>query len=112
MAFTCAFCGSTKKPRGREHVFPDWLNTIGLDLAPVEYHVGRLNRVPRRWTGTPFSATVRAVCDECNHGWMSSLEGSAKPILTPLIHGEVQELPPDVQQLVAAWCFKTALVAM
>jgi hypothetical protein len=112
MPFTCAFCGSTKRPRGREHVLPDWLSTIGLDLLQVEYHVGRLNQVPRKWTSTPFTATVRAVCDDCNHGWMSGLEGAAKPILTPLILGEARDLSADDQRLIAAWTFKTALVAM
>lgn len=112
MPFTCAFCGSTKRPRGREHVLPDWLSTIGLDLSQVEYHVGWLNRVPRRWTSTPFTATVRAVCDDCNHGWMSGLEGAAKPILTPLILGETKDLSADDQRLIATWAFKTALVSM
>jgi hypothetical protein len=112
MPFTCAFCGSTKRPRGREHVLAGWLSTIGLDDSPVEYHVGRLNRVARRWTSSPFTATVRAVCDDCNHGWMSSLEGVAKPVLTPLIHGESRDLSADDQRLIAVWAFKTALVAM
>lgn len=112
MPFTCSFCGSTKRPRGREHVLADWLTTIGLDDSPVEYHVGRLNRVPRRWTSSPFTATVRAVCDDCNHGWMSQLESIAKPILTPLIHGEARELSRDDQRLITVWAFKTALVAL
>ncbi len=112
MPFTCAFCGSTKRPRGKEHVFADWLSTIGLDESPVEYHVGRLNRVARRWTSSPFTATVGAVCDDCNHGWMSQLEGDAKPVLTPLILGEARELSADDQRLIAVWAFKTALVAM
>ena len=112
MPFTCAFCGSTKRPRGKEHVLPDWLSTIGLDLSPVEYHVGPLNRVARRWTSSPFTATVGAVCDDCNHGWMSRLERSAKPILTPLIHGEARQVPDDDQRVIAARAFKTALVSM
>lgn len=110
--FTCAFCGSTKKPRGREHVLPDWLNNIGLEPQRVEYHVGWLNRVPRRWTSTPFTATVRAVCDDCNHGWMSGLEGAVKPILTPLILGEDRDLSADDERLISAWTFKTALVSL
>lgn len=112
MPFTCAFCGSTKRPRGREHVFPDWLNSIGLEADRVEIHTGRLNRVARRWTTEGFTATVRAVCDDCNHGWLSQLEGTARPALTPLILGQPRELSIDDQRLIGAWACKTALVAM
>jgi hypothetical protein len=112
MPFACAFCGSTKRPRGREHVFADWLNSIGLESGQVEIHTGRLNRVARRWTTEGFTATVRAVCDDCNHGWLSQLEGAAKPVLTPLILGQSTELSVDDQRLIAVWAFKTALVAM
>jgi hypothetical protein len=112
MPLACAFCGSTKRPRGREHVFPDWLNSIGLEAVQVETHTGWLNRVPRRWTTEGFTATVRAVCDDCNHGWLSQLEAVAKPVLTPLILGQSRELSIDDQRLLAAWACKTALVAM
>src|SRR5580704_5439600 len=99
MPFACAFCGSDKRPRGREHVFADWLNSIGLDADQVEVHTGWLNRVARRWTTEGFTATVRAVCDDCNHGWLSQLEGAAKPVLTPLILGQPRELSADDQRL-------------
>jgi hypothetical protein len=112
MPFVCAFCGSPKRPRGREHVFADWLNSIGLEAGQVEVHTGRLNRVARRWTTEGFTATVRAVCDSCNHGWLSRLEAAAKPVLTPLILGQSVELSVDDQRLIAAWACKTALVAM
>ncbi len=112
MPFVCAFCGSTKRPRGREHVFAAWLNSIGLESGQVEIHSGRLNRVARRWTTQGFTATVRAVCDDCNHGWLSHLEGAAKPVLTPLILGEPADLSVEDQRLIAAWVCKTALAAM
>jgi hypothetical protein len=112
MAFACAFCGSTTRPRGREHVFPDWLTTIGLESSPVEYYVGWLNRTPRRWTSAPFTARVRAVCDTCNNGWMSELENAARLVLTSLILGESPELSADDQRLIAAWACKTAFVSL
>ena len=112
MPFACAFCRSTQRPRGREHVFADWLNSIGLESGQVEIHTGRLNRVARRWTTEGFTATVRAVCDDCNHGWLSQLERAAKPVLTPLILGQPTELSTEDQRLTAVWVFKTALAAM
>ena len=108
MPFACAFCGSTKRPRGREHVFADWLNSIGFEAGQVEVHTGWLNRVARRWTTEGFTATVRAVCDGCNHGWLSQLEGGAKPVLTPFILGQSRELSADDERLIVAGACKTA----
>jgi hypothetical protein len=107
----CVFCGSTSNLT-REHVLPDWLKDVGLDLTPSLHQSGPLNRVPRQWSSTPFNTTVKLVCATCNNGWLSSLEGSAGPVLTPLICGESRRLPYDDQALIAAWTCKTALVSL
>jgi hypothetical protein len=52
------------------------------------------------------------VCATCNNGWLSALEGAAKPILTPLIRGESRRLPNDDQALIVTWTCKTALVSL
>ena len=52
------------------------------------------------------------VCSTCNNGWLSQLEGTAKPVITPLIRGEPRRLPYDDQALIAAWTSKTALVSL
>ncbi|XVV39325.1 hypothetical protein ACQPXT_40500 [Streptomyces sp. CA-100214] len=57
-----------------------------------------------------FTAQVKAVCGLCNSGWMSSLEGQVKPYLLPMIKGEIVELPPKAQELLATWTLKTALM--
>ena len=54
--------------------------------------------------------TVKHVCRDCNNGWMSELEGCAKPILTPLIFGAASVLDGQDQITVACWAFKTAVV--
>jgi hypothetical protein len=61
-----------------------WPNSVGLKADQVEVHTGWLNRVARRWTTEGFNATIRAVCEDCNHGWASQLERAGKPVLTPL----------------------------
>jgi hypothetical protein len=110
-ARSCVFCGATSNLT-REHVLPDWLTEIGLDLASSEHQFGRLNRVPRQWSSRPFTTKVKMVCATCNNGWLSVLEGAAKPVLKPLIRGESRRLHDDDQALIAAWTCKTALVSL
>ena len=80
VARQCAFCGS-ESDLTREHVLPDWLTEIGLELEPSIHHVGPINPLPREWTSKPFRTTVKMVCGTCNSGWLSDREGAAKPIL-------------------------------
>lgn len=61
MSRQCVFCGS-ESDLTREHVLPDWLTEIGLDLESSLHHVGPLNRLPRQWTAKPFRTTVKMVC--------------------------------------------------
>ena len=111
MARQCAFCGSSSGLT-REHVLPDWLTAIGLDPEPSIHQSGPLNRLPHQWSAKPFTTTVRMVCAKCNNGWLSELEGAAKPIIAPLIRGEARCLPYEDQALIAAWTCKTALVSL
>jgi hypothetical protein len=83
-----------------------------LDLEPSIHHAGPLNQVPREWSAKPFRTTARMVCSTCNSGWLSQIEGTAKPVITPLILGEPRRLPDDDQALIAAWTCKTALVSL
>lgn len=48
-----------------------WLNQIGRDIG----------------TRPPYRQRIRDVCLQCNSGWMSRLENTAKRVLTPLILG-------------------------
>lgn len=112
MTPTCSFCGSTERPRGKEHVFPAWLRTTGLPTPLSELGNGRINRLPRTWPGKPFTTTVGGVCDACNHGWLSQMEELTKPVLVSLIKGISCQLSPSEQAIVACWAWKTALVSM
>lgn len=111
LARQCVFCGSTSD-LSREHVLPDWLTQIGLDLEPSIHQAGPLNTVPRQWSSKPFTTTVRMVCANCNNGWLSQLEATARPVIAPLIRGESRRLPFDDQAVIAAWTCKTALVSL
>lgn len=55
---------------------------------------------------------LKVVCEKCNNGWMSRLEDKiAKPVLTPLIGGEVNiPIPQSSADSIAAFAFKTAII--
>jgi hypothetical protein len=62
------------------------------------------------WNSLDFKASV--VCKKCNETWMSDIENRhAKPVLTPLISGEVN-IPIDLAKArsMALFAFKTAVV--
>ncbi len=63
------------------------------------------NAETKRFPGKPFTITVGAVCPACNEGWMSNLEGRAKPYLAGMIQGRGRELHLEAQQIIAAWSF-------
>jgi hypothetical protein len=112
MPRTCAFCGETARLTG-EHVFGNWLSRIGLQLDPVAHRTGWPNLIGRDVGVTPpFRRTVRDVCGQCNHGWMSRLEDAAKRVLTPCILGESGRIELADHGAIASWFEKTALIAM
>ena len=54
---------------------------------------------------------VKAVCrDICNNGWMKRLEDHTKPILQPMMKNEPLELTSELQTILAAWAYKTAIM--
>src|SRR5215208_203477 len=91
---SCIFCGSS--PTTKEHVLPAWLSSV----LPGEGDFG-LERSHERfdgeitgghWQASALNLTVRCACAACNHGWMSELEGHAKPLLVPMIQGRPSSL--------------------
>ncbi len=108
----CIFCG--QRPLTDEHVWPQWLSgviSLGkmVDVSRASGAEGVAN-TRQSWTAPPFTTTVKRVCERCNTGWMSRLEDSAKPLLTPMISGQSAVLSPDDQRVVAIWAFKTILM--
>jgi hypothetical protein len=112
MSETCVFCGRT--PVTREHLWPDWLRREANIRLPFEYRIEQEHDgVETRditFTTPPFTNTVKAVCTNCNGGWMSATEDSAKPILQDLIYGNGRTLDPSDQQKLATWAFLKACV--
>ena len=102
---TCVFCGGT--PLTKEHIWPQWIGDalpITAELVPHEVH-----DLPP-WDAPPFSLTVKRVCASCNNGWMSDLETTARPSLTPMMLGQQVALDGPTQKVIATWTLKTAMM--
>lgn len=50
---------------------------------------------------------VKAVCEECNNGWMSSLEAQVRPFLEPMVRGGDARLTVADQMALARWAAKS-----
>jgi len=74
-----------------------------LQPATGEVATGRMKSINR---------TVKAVCADCNNGWMSVLETEVQPLLSGIIkHGESMYLSRRDQRKLAAYTFKNAVIA-
>ena len=63
--------------------------------------------------GTYEDRQIRCVCERtCNNGWMrKAVEDRARPILLPLIKGDLVRITPAQQELIATWATMKAMVA-
>jgi hypothetical protein len=100
---TCVFCESGKPTR--EHALPVWISAELPGGGPFRFDQGG-----KQWLSKDAGKVVKAVCGDCNNGWMSDLEGQAKPFLAPAIRGERFLLAIPDQVTVATWAAKTALM--
>lgn len=108
------FCDSRERMTS-EHVFPQWISRLIEGKAPMMEHnreVVRARHAPQADTYLQpvFQQKVRAVCADCNNGWMSDLERAAKPLLMPGFDGRGRAFHAEGQRTLAAWGFKTALM--
>lgn len=129
---SCLFCGSTQSLT-KEHVFPDWLSDFlpqtGLNEGFYAFENSNSNESTDKpllsdennssWVNLTdgrcipsHNYTLKLVCAQCNNGWMSALEGSAKSMLEDLILSEKPNLnfSQEESEVLALWSYKTALV--
>jgi hypothetical protein len=103
------FCGGDGR-RSREHVIPQWFSAL---LPPgVRVDIGRGSergaaRQSRTQTGVQI--ITKAVCEDCNTGWMSELEARVRAVLTPAMLGQHARFHRADLDLIALWAAKTAL---
>ncbi|MFD7735969.1 hypothetical protein ACFV6F_36970 [Kitasatospora phosalacinea] len=109
MPRSCAFCGG--RPLSNEHILGQWLRTAfpPEDLVNGIHYRANAATTHQHAQGL-LKATVKAVCEPCNNGWMSELESGVKPFLPEMINGGRVFLDSEQQQLLAAWSLKTMLM--
>lgn len=113
----CIFCDHTAN--SREHIFPDWINTIfppgkigPVDAIQVQVVTGQ----PEASTHHTYAAnklaqqTAKIVCCCCNGGWMSTMEGRARQLLEQSILGHATTFNLEEQIFIAGWAVKTAML--
>lgn len=110
---SCAFCGG--RPVTAEHVFPRWIVPLvsavrqARSATLVTTHDEHHHHI---WNVNSIDMKARKVCRACNSGWMSSLEVSARPILTPLISSLAPvSFSKWEAAVLARWVGKMALTA-
>lgn len=105
MARRCVFCGVDGV--SQEHVFAKWVR----DALP---HGGEFTHKygdGTTWKGDIPDLKANRTCEDCNNRWIERLDAAAKPFLTAPISGAPQTIARgSPQAVVAAWCFKTALL--
>jgi hypothetical protein len=121
-ARTCIFCGggsSTGDSITKEHLWSDWMTSLLPDgdeyeefRATISNSQNKiLKETSRRRTGRANSKKLRVVCRSCNSGWMSRLEMTVQPFLTPLIKGAAFILTAEMQHAISQWIALKLFVA-
>ena len=112
MAKKCIFCLREAKMSG-EHIWSDWMGK--LLPAKSRYYMRHLDPVTKtesRWQSSGLDMTTKVVCEPCNNGWMSQLENRVKAVLKDMfLYGKKVTLQRPEIELIAAFAFKTAVVA-
>ncbi|WP_434157570.1 hypothetical protein [Clavibacter michiganensis] len=112
----CYFCGST--PLTKEHILPNWINKIvGHDPGATNELTQKVRRAEgglenqSRFLATPFlRQTVKAVCANCNNGWMSTLEQRVQQTLMHLSMNGETALDAGTAFQFARWAIKTSMM--
>jgi hypothetical protein len=112
----CIFCDATGITK--EHMWADWLRDYiarprsrhAIQLETIGL-TGDAETIIKEQTGDPHSRRIKCVCGPCNSGWMSGLQGAAKPFLVPALSGQPVTLRRNGQTALAAWTAMFVMVA-
>lgn len=109
----CVFCPRPVSRHG-EHIFPKWAHKL-LPTSTHSYRatgsLGNITGKTKPRPGSPKNFTVRAVCHQCNNGWMGSLEEAAKPIILKLMKPQQPfVLTYDERKTLATWLSLKVLI--
>ncbi len=107
---TCIFCNG--RVDSKEDIWPKWVLRLLKKSREerVQMRAQRYKEQPRQWPTKDSALKIGNVCQECNNGWMSRLEGSVKAILSPMIIGTSVVLTVSQQERITAWLTKCAMM--
>jgi hypothetical protein len=107
----CIFCGGFGM--SKEHFFAQWMHEY-LPEVPSTHFLTDEDWAPRKGKlhrpGPLFSRHLRVVCDSCNSGWMSILQGKAKPWMIPLMQGLRKNPASNSEKTLGAWATMFSMV--
>ena len=111
MSHPCIFCERTDRKLTNGHVFGEWIAEEFGRIPEGTSQLVAADGSTKNWPAAPFTDTVRVVCECCNSGWMSAMEGAVKDILGPMMtKGWTTTMSTTTQTELAGWALKTALV--
>ncbi len=105
---TCLFCDNPAS--SKEDVWPRWLLARVSTPGMADVDLERDGRPLARWKTSRHAWRLGVVCARCNNGWMSNLEGEAKPVVERLLADVPASLSQNDQAALGAWSVKTAMV--
>jgi hypothetical protein len=116
----CIFCERAKPlvTITKEHLFSRWVDKVltpemlGPDRTFERTTVGPDGVPATRTWQTEVVAAIEAavVCEDCNGGWMSDLDGQVRQLLEPMMLGKPRTLAPGEQQTIATWAAMKSMV--
>lgn len=114
---TCVFCG--EKAGSKEHIIAQWMITrMGAEkMSIVVAEMDGNGKITERPKHTLNNYTTRAVCNNCNNGWMSTLEtwfqsnlGYLVEPAWPKLANDMLNLAAKENHMLAKWALKTAVM--
>jgi hypothetical protein len=99
----CLFCDNQADTK--EHLWPDWA-LQGLNrVHPIRQVIQKSE--PKEFHG---DVRMKCVCAGCNHGWMSDLENSVRPVVGAMVQDIAVTIDVEAQGTISRWVTKTAMV--
>jgi len=110
----CWFCNRSGHAKmTTEHAHPNWV----LELLPGDEKSGTTiarssHNADRQWgSKRQTGVRVKAICEQCNTGWMSRLENDARKIMAPfMVESDKNRICRSEQLFIEFWTLKTAMV--
>ncbi|MDK3000683.1 hypothetical protein ACV311_14905 [Clostridium perfringens] len=110
----CIFCDEIKL--SKEHIFAQWL-LKELDIYDSNITMSHTNfiGIPLSNRKHPYSKLVNGlVCEKCNNGWMSQLEGDCQEHIINFMNMKEIKIELDFLEkhyyTIAKWAFKNAIL--